>query len=492
MFDAPVEDGIVTAVLPKSMEGRVGNGYVRYENGETCDFLFHVAQDVYVPDSGGPRVEMVWAWGANVDEPCIAHLVMLDTGRDGSSRARAIRSFLHFTGSSTAHVQLSVRDLLANLEGEAVLVVFRKGDRLPFGLVGLGTAYQVLASAGQTQQVRVTADIVKLPEIPREASSVRVQAIHPLGVVIAEWKDAKDVPRDLFTAVDLPSLRLLVEYEDRVDYLRAVERAGVGVDWEVESAVRLDTSDSRVEFLASESLLPSATLVLDVPGKYSVHYGNTPLGRQAKLAGGGFKLRRVPTAQCLFTVRGPGNFPVLGASGVGAVAERRFDCRKYGQIVFDELHLDGSCTTGLGFQHAEFYLANTDGALLYQGPINVWPWRSPYIPQGAYQVALIFGQQFVFSSQVIVGQERVRVPVNAQSAYRFAGEVHRPGMRRWGRVRMGPGSTSPWAWAPVAPDGRFDLAGGAESAVEPIVFEFVGEPVSDVFMVNAEKHNVIQ
>lgn len=104
----------------------------------------------------------------------------------------------------------------------------------------------------------------------------------------------------------------------------------------------------------------------------------------------------------------------------------------------------------------------------------------------------MYRQQFVFSSQVIVGQEIVPIETNVQSAYRFAGEVRRPGMLRWGRVRMGPGSTSPWAWAPVAPDGRFELAGGAESAVEPIVFEFVGEPVSDVFMVDAEKHNGIQ
>jgi hypothetical protein len=46
--------------------------------------------------------------------------------------------------------------------------------------------------------------------------------------------------------------------------------------------------------------------------------------------------------------------------------------------------------------------------------------------------------------------------------------------------------------APVAPDGSFDLAGGSESAVEPVVFEFAGVPVGDVFMVDEERHNVIQ
>lgn len=492
MFDAPVEDGVVTATLPKAMEGKVSNAYVRFESGETCDFLFHVAQNVYVTDSGGPRVDLVWAWDTNVAETCIAHLVILDSGRDGGIRARAIRSFLHLTGSSTARVPVSVRDLLSNHEGEVVLVVFKKGDKLPFGLVRLGAASQVLDSAGQTQRVRVLARPTKLPEIPKEATSARVQAIRPLGAVIAEWKDVKDVPRELITAVDLSSLRLLVEYEDHIDYLQAREHEGTNEDWEIESTVRLEEGDSHVEFLASERLLPSATLVVDVPRKYAVQYGKTPLARQAKLEGGGFKLRRVPREQCLFTVRGPGNFTVLGAGGIGAVAQRRLDCRKYGQMVFDDLTLDGSSATGLGFQRAEFYLANKEGALLYQGPINVWPWRSPYIPMDTYQVALVFGQQFVFSSRVIVGEEKVRVAVNAQSAYRFAGEVRRPGMSKWGRVRMGAGSTSPWAWAPVAPDGSFDLAGGSESAVEPVVFEFVGESSGDVFMVDAEKRNVIE
>ncbi|MEY3161070.1 MAG: hypothetical protein RIT25_1061, partial [Planctomycetota bacterium] len=34
--------------------------------------------------------------------------------------------------------------------------------------------------------------------------------------------------------------------------------------------------------------------------------------------------------------------------------------------------------------------------------------------------------------------------------------------------------------------------GGSESAVEPVVFEFVGESSGDVFMVDAEKRNVIE